>query len=209
MPRITGRNRKTELLEAACDLIFVEGASRFTIRRLAERVELTEAAVYRHFSGKEELLLSLLETKFAGWKERIQEILASPAEVKERVRNLALFHLEYLLQARFNPILLLSDAADPDQKNLRKSLFEIASALFKAIHHLIHEGQKSGELDKTLDAEGIAVAFQGAIQNTVLQWTLTPQIKGLESRLRKTIDLLLQVFESKTVPSPSSRRHRP
>ena len=196
MPRIAGRDRKIELLDAARELIFTEGATRFTIRRLAERVQVSEAAVYRHFSSKEVLLLALLEKLFHGWEEGVQEIIDSRSSASERLQALANFHLEYLLERQFNPILLLSDATDPNQKTLREKLQHIASALYLAIYKLIQAGKQDGLFEANLDLEAATTTVIGIIQSTVLQWTLTQSKSLLRKRLDRALTFLLHFFQA-------------
>jgi len=196
MPKIAGRDRKIELLDAARELIFTEGPTRFTIRRLAERVQVSEAAVYRHFSSKEILLLELLDKLFHGWEEGIQKILVSRASASDRLQKLGNFHLDYLLERQFNPILLLSDAADPNQKALREKLQHIASALFMAIHKLIQEGKQDHLFESNLDLEAATTTVIGIIQSTVLQWTLTQSKALLRKRLNRGVAFLVQCFQT-------------
>ncbi|MFZ2955284.1 MAG: TetR/AcrR family transcriptional regulator [Candidatus Ozemobacteraceae bacterium] len=195
MPRIAGRDRKQELLDAARDLIFTEGATGFTIRRLAERVEVSEAAVYRHFPNKEALLLALLDMLFNGWDEGIQGILATDEPASKRLEELAKFHLDYLLNKQFNPLLLLSDATDPAQKALKAKLQHIASALYMAIDGLIQEGKESRLFAATLDHEAATVTFLGVIQSTVLQWSLTQSKSFLRKRMNQAVAFLLHCFQ--------------
>ena len=213
MPKIAGRDRRTELLEAARDLIFTEGATRFTIRRLADRVQVSEAAVYRHFNNKEALLLALLDQLFQGWSDGLDLILESPRSAADRLLQLADFHLDYLLIRQFNPILLLSDATDPDQKSLLRKLQGIAAHLYTSITRVIGSGKTSGEFDPGLEVEVAGFAVLGAIQSTALQWSLTHEKKQLRPRLLKVLAYLTRCFQSRAsqpavrpTRSPAKRR---
>ncbi|HNV70721.1 MAG TPA: TetR family transcriptional regulator [Candidatus Ozemobacteraceae bacterium] len=191
MPRIHGRNRKQEILDAARELIFTEGATRFTVRRLAERVQITEAALYRHYMGKEALLLALLDDIFHGWQAGIDEIVGRHESACVRLRALVAFHLEHLFSQHFNPVLLLSDAADPEQEELRQSLCRIAHSLRQAIRALVLEGCKRGELAANLDAELVAQAFLGCVQSSVIEWSLIRSKSGLGARLDRLTEFLI------------------
>lgn len=201
MPRIAGRDRKVELLEAARDLIFTEGASRFTIRRLAERVQVSEAAAYRHYASKEALLLALLDWLFRDWANGIRIVLLSTCEASQRLRQLADFHLDYLLNSQFNPILLLSDATDPSQKALQEKLQTIASHLYQAIVQVIQEGITAKEFAPHLETEVAAFTVLGAIQGSALQWSLTQSKQALRGRLTRAVSYLTQCFQSGSTSS--------
>lgn len=196
MPKIAGRDRKAEILDAARDLIFTEGSSRFTIRRLAERVQISEAAVYRHFPSKEELLLGLLEQQFQGWEDGVQKVIATKASPAERLAALARFHLSYLLERQFNPILLLSDATDPGQSSLRNTLQHIASALGLAIRQLVRAGIADRSFGAGLDPDIATATVLGAVQSTVLQWTLNQDAEGMQTKLMRSVTFLIRCFKN-------------
>lgn len=196
MPRIAGRDRKQEFLDAARDLIFTEGATRFTIRRLAERVEVSEAAVYKHFPNKEALLLALLDSLFVGWELGMREIVGSAESAGKRLQQVADFHLENLLQRQFNPILLISDATDPAQAALREKLQFIAVSLSRVLRTLVQEGKTAGEFQADLDLEAATMTVLGAIQSTVLQWSLSRSKVLLKKRLGGAVSFLLHHFSA-------------
>lgn len=52
--------RQREILLAAVELLREEGLGGLTVRGLAERIGFSEAALYRHFTSKEEVLVALL-----------------------------------------------------------------------------------------------------------------------------------------------------
>lgn len=53
--------RKGEILDAALDVFAERGYSGGSMREIANRVGVSEPALYRHFSGKEALFLSLIK----------------------------------------------------------------------------------------------------------------------------------------------------
>ncbi len=199
MPKISGRDRRAELLQATRELIFTEGASRCTIRRLAERVEVTEAAVYRHFPSKEALLLELLESLFQGWDTDTRAILARSEPASQRMLQLVAFHFDHFQRKQFNPVLLLSDAIAPEQTALRGKLQTIAEALYLALLQLLSEGCAAGEFATDLAVETAAVTVLGVIQSTILQWALYQQPRKARQRLLASVIFLLDRFQ----PTPT------
>lgn len=62
------------------------GYEEFTFRKLAERIETTEASVYRYFRSKH-LLLLYLTSYYWGWMEyRIDQVTRNIASPEERLR---------------------------------------------------------------------------------------------------------------------------
>jgi AcrR family transcriptional regulator len=67
---------KDRILSAAKAVLESEGIGRLTIRRVAQRAELSPMALYRHFADKDELLNALMEDGIAAWEKIVSGIRA-------------------------------------------------------------------------------------------------------------------------------------
>ncbi len=191
MGRLISRQRRSGLLDAARDLIFTEGAARFTMRRLAQRVGITEGAVYRHFSGKEELLLALLERLFDRMRRRFSALVRHSAPAPVRLLTLGRLHLDLLLKSRINPALLLSDAIDPGQTRLRAALTRQMGLFRTSIRTIVQQGVSEGSLAADLDVAAAARCILGLLQGAVIRWTLTGRATGLRPQVDRSLRLLV------------------
>lgn len=105
--------RQGELLDHALGLVREVGLAGLTVRRLAERVGFSEAALYRHFPNKQALLLAMIERLS---EERLLgplRALAASTERPPRERLAAMLehHLRTVLAVDGLPILVLAEAA--------------------------------------------------------------------------------------------------
>lgn len=81
--RARERNHTRELiLGAARDLFIKDGFDAVTMRRIAERIEYTPAAIYAHFKDKVDLVTALCDSDFGLLREAMQEAekLEDPVE---------------------------------------------------------------------------------------------------------------------------------
>jgi len=67
------------LLDAAAELLVTEGYEALSMRRLASRVGLTQAAIYRHFANKAELVDRIVEEGYTGILALVEELGAELA----------------------------------------------------------------------------------------------------------------------------------
>jgi AcrR family transcriptional regulator len=65
---------KDRILSAAKAVLESEGIGGITIRRVAERAELSPMALYRHFTDKDALLNALMEDGLAAWEGIVRAI---------------------------------------------------------------------------------------------------------------------------------------
>lgn len=86
-PRLTGPDRRRQILDAACGLFARQGFSGATTRQIAEQAHITEALIFRHFPNKEDLYWAVIEDKCQPRKQRHLKIAtangngAGPSEV--------------------------------------------------------------------------------------------------------------------------------
>lgn len=177
--RKSGEDRRNEILETARDLIFNEGFSNFTIREVAGRVGISEAAIYRHFSSKEEMLLALLDALFTPWREALNHLLEDDLPFAKKLEELSQLHLHHLLNERLNPILFLSEAVNPQNQRLLATMRMNLGYLRDAVKSLVVAGLKSRQIRQTVSVESLVAAILGLLQNSVIRWTLQRSSENL------------------------------
>ena len=78
--------RANQLVDAARSLASETGSSAFTVAEVAARAGLSLRSFYRHFAGKDELLLALLEEEARIGAALMAEALAEVTDPLERLR---------------------------------------------------------------------------------------------------------------------------
>jgi AcrR family transcriptional regulator len=79
---------RNALLKAALDLVTERRSTQFSLRDLAERVGVTQPAVYRHFVDLDDVLSTLLRDGFAEFEKIEREIIATSPDHWERLRSM-------------------------------------------------------------------------------------------------------------------------
>jgi AcrR family transcriptional regulator len=90
-------SRRT-ILAAAHDLARAEGWDAVTMRRLAERIEYSANFAYRYFSGRDDILLALVQDGFARLRTAMAEAAGPPGnETAAAIHRAAHAYLEFAL----------------------------------------------------------------------------------------------------------------
>ncbi len=77
---------RASILTAARDLFVAEGYAHVSIRKIAERIEYSPAAIYSYFPGKDDIFFALAEEGFARLDAAIKDV-AGDADPMQDLRN--------------------------------------------------------------------------------------------------------------------------
>jgi AcrR family transcriptional regulator len=85
---LRGHYRQNLILKVAAELFAEHGYDRVSINDIGEAAEISGPAIYRYFSSKEELLVSIYERVYFRNKEAISALLATKKSPRDLVRSL-------------------------------------------------------------------------------------------------------------------------
>lgn len=90
---------RRSLMEAALQLIREQGIEQFSLRKLAERVGVSQTALYHHFRDKQALLYALGETGIDRLTEATQPLLEEQAgPLPERMERFVHVYVRFALE---------------------------------------------------------------------------------------------------------------
>lgn len=201
MARTTTGNRKEQIIEVTRDLIFNRGFSNFTIRTVANEVGVSEAAIYKHFSSKEELLLALLDYLFAPWQKAMRKIAEEKRTAVGRLKSVALTHIVFLTEKKLNPMLFFSEARNPESGKLLEVLQSNILFLSTLSASLFREGTSAGEFPEKLKIDAATACFIGTIQSSVIKWTIFQTETDLKKVTSKNVTFFLNSIKSQGTQS--------
>ena len=153
--------RQKQIKKAVLQIISTKGLGKLTTRNLAEKVGLTEGALFRHFKSKKEILLSIIDDVKTVLLAEQEKIIKSELKASEKLFEFLCVHVKYLIKNKGITILLFSEATHLDDLQMKNSLFEILSSQKEWFKQIVKQGIKEGRWDKKVDVDGIATMYMG------------------------------------------------
>jgi AcrR family transcriptional regulator len=86
---------RNALLEAALELVRERRSTHFSLRDLAERVGVTQSAIYRHFNDLDDLLSTLCREGFDAFAETERQVIADSSDPWVRLRALVRAYIHF------------------------------------------------------------------------------------------------------------------
>jgi len=146
--RIPSAERKEQIIAGAMSLIFEKGISGMTMAGIAQKVGISEPALYRHFENRREILLATLE--------RVSRLLIGSYIVKDGdVLQSIRLTSETLYQSLMNhpeaAKVLFEFICSSPAEDLRGNLKDLILNIINLAQALLGEGARQGVLKNDMD----------------------------------------------------------
>jgi TetR/AcrR family fatty acid metabolism transcriptional regulator len=182
-------DKRGAILRAAIRVFANNGYFNSKVADIAREAGVADGTVYLYFKSKEEILHSIfdrsMEEAIAAGRKQLAEI----TDPREKLRRIALLHLERLGADR--------DLAVVFQVELRgstKFMEEFSAAGFAeylgVIRSTIEEGQRAGVFRTELNAKVAAKILFGALDEMATNWILSKR----RYKLPPMVDIVLDIF---------------
>lgn len=93
--RLSPEERRVQIVAAARSLFAAEGTDNVSMRKIAGRVGITQAAIYQHFENKEAIFFVIIEGFFADLLAALEAAIAKETEPLHRLRRSMRAYIEY------------------------------------------------------------------------------------------------------------------
>lgn len=148
-------NRKEEILQVLALMLETDPGERVTTAKLAAKVGVTEAALYRHFPSKGKMFEGLIESIEDAIFTRLTKINQDVPKAADRLQRMLTLVLAF---AEKNPGLcriMMGDALAGEQPKLRKRAAQISERLEAELAQVLTDAEQNEKLRVRLGA-GVA-----------------------------------------------------
>lgn len=188
--------RQIEIMEAATLRIDKFGIQELTIKNLASDLSLSEAALYRHFKSKNEILLGLLTYFILEMNERLAVIIENKElQPSELLKKVFVSQLNTFVQKPAIVSVIFSEGIFQFNKELSDKVSTMMALMQNNINALITRGQNEGVYTKLLGPETITTIIMGSMRMVVLKWKLSGNKSNLVNDGKNVLNGLLKMLE--------------
>jgi TetR/AcrR family transcriptional regulator, fatty acid metabolism regulator protein len=188
--RLPPGDKREAILRAAITVFAHNGYFNSKVADIAREAGVADGTVYLYFKSKEDILHSIFDRSVDDAIAEVRRKVESIADPREKLRQIALLHLERLGADR--------DLAVVFQVELRgstKFMEEFSAAGFAEYLALIRstfeEGQRAGVFRAELNAKVVAKILFGALDEMATNWILSKRRYKLAPMADQVLDIFL------------------
>jgi len=188
--------RKQQIIDAARKLIIRKGSEHLTVRAMAQEVGITEAAIYRHFKNKKDVL-SFLMTNILD--DMLQELIKGAEENSDALDVVGAVlqnHLSKIEQRRGISFQIIAEIISLGDKKLNRLVYTKLTEYYNQLRTLFERGAKTRSIRSDIDLDAAAMILFGMIQGVVNMWALSNYDFDLMARYES----LWAVYKKTIVP---------
>jgi TetR/AcrR family transcriptional regulator len=151
MPPRSGE-RKTQILQLIAQMLENPTGEKITTAAMAKKLDVSEAALYRHFASKAQMFEGLIEFIESSLLGLINQITAEETQGIKQIQAILLMMLRFAQQNPGMTRVLLGDALVHEDERLQVRITALMDKLEAALKQCLRVAVTQNELPATLDA---------------------------------------------------------
>jgi TetR/AcrR family transcriptional regulator, fatty acid metabolism regulator protein len=187
--------RQQEIIESAGKLLMEKGIKGLTTKNLAQEMEFSESALYRHFKNKEDIILLLIRFLSENINLRFETILKAENNAEEKFLALFLSQFQFFKKNPHFIVIVLSDGLMDNSEDIKKSIKKLIETNFVALKKIMTDGQESKLFNQEMEADSLVHFAMGTFRLQMLQWKLSNFNFDIEIKGIKTMTDLLTLLK--------------
>ena len=156
-------DRKSIILQSLAGLLEERNLSKITTSLLAEKSEITEAALYRHFPSKRAIYAELFSFCDDAIFSKCGELKKTDLSSKEKVKNAFLFFVLFIEKNKGFARLLSREALSSDEQNVTDSVNQFFERFELSIKQMLSEDTDNLITQPGISAQLIVTCLEGNV----------------------------------------------
>ena len=183
--------RKSEIVAATLSLVAELGPGGVSTQAVADRVGITQAGVFRHFSTKQDLWLAVAEWLITEAKKRWEEACKTEVSAFEKIKKVIGAHLEFVQHTPALHSLIFSRELHAQNDLLRQAFNSMASDFNNLLAELSRQAQIDCDLSCVFTPQEIASLLLTLASGLATRWSLGGRTFDLATESRRLLEILL------------------
>ena len=188
--------RQIELIEAAGKILTKSGVGGLTTKNLAAEMNFSESAIYRHFSGKEEIITAMLNYLAESMEARYSTACQTADTVEDQFRCLFQNQCSFFHEHPHFVTVVFSDGLMEQSESINQAILQVMQVKRKYLIPILTEGQAKGIFKTEINAAELASIVMGAFRLQMFQWKISGFSADIKAQGDSLINSLLTLIKS-------------
>ena len=165
--------RRAATVEAVVALAATQNPSDISTTAIAQQMQLTQGALFRHFANKDAILQAVMEWVSERLLARIDAAAAGIDSPRVALQAMFMAHVGFVAAHPGVPRIIFGELQRTGHTLPKQLVQTLVSNYSARLHQRISQGQAQGELRADLDVQAATTLFIGTVQGLVMQSLIT------------------------------------
>ncbi|CAM5781118.1 TetR family transcriptional regulator [Castellaniella caeni] len=187
---LSAEDRREATVQAVVDLAAEQNPAEITTTAIADRMGLTQGALFRHFPTKEAILEATMSWVGERLLVRVDEAAEGAASPTAALEAMFMTHIDFVAKRPGVPRMLFGELQRAEETLAKRMVQNLIRQYEQRLRRLMEDGKSQGELSAELNVEVAAALFIGTIQGLVMQSLLA----GNASQIRRDAPAAFAIY---------------
>lgn len=173
--------RRSVTVATVIELAAEQNPNEITTTAIAERMNLTQGALFRHFPTKDSVWQAVMEWVADRLLARVDKAASAADSPAVALEAMFMAHIDFVAKHPGVPRMLFGELQRADATPAKRMVQTLVTQYGARLHALIEKGKAQGELAADVDPKAAAVMFIGSIQGLVMQSLLAGNVRRIRT----------------------------
>ena len=191
---LPAEKRRSVTVDAVVQLASEKNPADITTADIAEKMNLTQGALFRHFPTKDALWQSVMEWLAGQLLGRIDKVIDTAESALEALECMFMAHIDFVAHHPGVPRMVFAELQRPDTSSAKKIVETMLLRYSERLEKLLKKGIAQGTISLDLDVPSASVMFIGTIQGLVMQSLIAGETSVMLSNAKPVFTLFLKAI---------------
>lgn len=178
---LSADQRRAVTIETMVALAAEQNPSEITTGAIAERMNLSQGALFRHFPTKDDMWQSVMEWIAQKLLARIDQAAQGAASPLAALEAMFMAHLDFVAKHPGVPRMLFGELQRAKDTVAKRMVRTLLTQYAQRLHTLLQQGKDQGEIAPEVDINAAATLYLGTIQGLIMQSLITGKMKPIRN----------------------------
>ena len=187
--------RQLEIIEAAGKILTEKGINGLTTKKLAQEMNFSESALYRHFSNKEEIIVCMLNYLALNMDQHTTEL--ENKNPIEQLKNFFQNQFRFFESKPYFVIAVFSEGLLEESEKINHAIKSLMNKRMQLLKPIIQIGQEKGAITNDLDSDELIHILMGSVRLFMLKWRMSKFEFDIQTEGNKMLTSILKLIQTK------------
>jgi len=188
--------RQLEIITAAGEILTESGIAGLTTKKLAAKIGFAESALYRHFKGKEDIMVTMLQYLAAEMDKRLKDCLVNINEPELQMKEMFNNQFDFFKKNPHFLVAIFSDGLLEGSKGINDAIMQIMDVKRKYLLQIVRKGQDEGIFKNNLSEDDMVHIIMGSFRLHMQQWRMAEFSFDVKQKGNKLMSGILTLIKT-------------